>query len=110
MINPKSARRALVDSTLALVAACAAIAMCLPPMVSSTLASGPRTVTVALVIVLAVPLHWILLGIAARRMGRSVATWVGGAVLLFPVGGAAALILLSWALAEEPRGLPAASH
>jgi hypothetical protein len=110
MINPKSARRALADSTLALVAACAAIAMFLPPMVSSTVASVPRTVAVALVIALALPLHWVLLGIAARRMGRSVARWVGGAVLLFPVGGAAALILLSWLLDEEPRGLPAASH
>lgn len=106
----KSARRALADSALALVAACAAIAMFLPPMVSATVSSVPRTVAVALVIALAMPLHWILLGIAAKRMGRSVGTWVGGAVLLFPVGGAAALILLSWLLEEEAQALPAASH
>jgi predicted ABC-type exoprotein transport system permease subunit len=110
MMNMKSARRALADSTLALIAACAAIAMFLPPMLTATVASVPRTVAVALVIALALPLHWILLGIAARRMDRSVAAWVGGAVLLFPVGGAAALILLSWLLDEEPQGLPAASH
>ena len=109
-MNTKSARRALADSTLALVAACAAIAMFLPPMLTATVSSVPRTVAVALVIALALPLHWILLGIAARRMGRSVGAWVGGAVLLFPVGGAAALILLSWLLDEEPQGLPAASH
>jgi predicted ABC-type exoprotein transport system permease subunit len=110
MLNTKSARRALADSTLALIAACAAIAMFLPPMLTATVASVPRTVAVALVVALALPLHWILLGIAANRMGRSVGTWVGGAVLLFPVGGAAALILLSWLLDEEPQGLPAASH
>jgi len=110
MTNHKSARRALADSTLALIAACAAIAMFLPPMLPATVASVPRTVAVALVIALALPLHWILLGIAAKRMGRSVGTWVCGAVLLFPVGGAAALILLSWLLDEEPQGLPAASH
>jgi predicted ABC-type exoprotein transport system permease subunit len=110
MMNTKSARRALADSTLALIAACAAIAMFLPPMLTATVASVPRTVAVALVIALALPLHWILLGMAARRMDRSIAAWVSGAVLLFPIGGAAALILLSWLLDEEPQGLPAASH
>jgi predicted ABC-type exoprotein transport system permease subunit len=110
MMNMKSARRALADSTLALIAACAAIAMFLPPMLTATVASVPRTVAVALVIALALPLHWILLGMAARRMDRSIAAWVSGAVLLFPIGGAAALILLSWLLDEEPQGLPAASH
>ena len=110
MMNTKSARRTLADSTLALIAACAGIAMFLPPMLSSTVASVPRTVAVALVIALALPLHWILLGIAAKRMGRSVGTWVGVAVLLFPGGGAAALILVNWLLDEEPQGLPAALH
>lgn len=109
MMN-KPARRALADSALALVAACAAIGMFLPPMVYATVESVPRTVALGLVIALAVPLHWVLLGIAARRLGRSVLGWVAGAVLLFPVGGAAALILLSWQQEDEAHTLPAASH
>jgi hypothetical protein len=106
----KSARRALADSALALVAACAAIAMFLPPMVTTTVASVPRTVALGLVIALAMPLHWVLLGIAAKRMDRPVAGWVAGAVLLFPVGGAAALILLAWLIDESGQPLPATSH
>ncbi|WP_395699806.1 hypothetical protein [Aquabacterium sp.] len=109
-MNTKSAKRALADSALALIAGCAAIAMFLPPMVHSTTASVPRTVAVALAIALALPLHWVLLGMAARRMGRSVLGSVAAAILLFPVGGAAALILLGWLAHEEPQGLPAASH
>jgi hypothetical protein len=105
MIN-KPARRALADSALALVAACAAITMFLPPMVTDTIASVPRIVGLGLVIALALPLHWVLLGIGARRMGRPVAGWVALSVL-FPVGGAAALILLSWLLHEEPQALQA---
>jgi hypothetical protein len=54
------------------------------------------------VIALALPLHWALLGIGARRMGQRVVPWVGLSVLLFPVGAAAALILLGW-FAHEHR-------
>lgn len=96
-----SARRALTDSALALVAACVAIAMFLPPMVHATTASVPRIVFTGLAIALALPLHLVLLGMAARRLGRSVAGWVGLSLLLFPVGGAAALVLLAGVLEER---------
>ena len=105
----KSAQRALFDSTLALLAAIAVIAMFLPPMVQATTASLPRTLATALAIALAMLLHWVFLGLAARRLGRSVAGWVGLSVLLFPVGSAAALILLAWGLTERgPDGHAAA--
>ncbi len=109
-MNTKSAKRALADSALALIAGCAAIAMFLPPMVYSTTTSVTRIVAVGIAIAVALPLHWVLLGMAARRMGRSVLGSVAAAVLLFPVGGAAALILLGWLAHEEPQGMPAASH
>lgn len=102
-ISAKTALRALADSALALLAACGAIAMFLPPMVAATAASLPRAVAAGLAIALAMPLHWLYLGIAARRMGRSVTGWVGMAVLLFPVGGAAALILLAGLLRGPER-------
>ncbi|HSW07224.1 hypothetical protein [Aquabacterium sp.] len=106
----KTARRALADSAIALAAGCGAIAMFLPPMLESTVSSVLRIVALGLAIAVALPLHWVLLGMAAHRMQRSVVGWVACAVLLFPVGGAAALILLSWLAHEEPQGLPAASH
>jgi hypothetical protein len=106
----KTAKRALADSAIALMAGCAAIAMFLPPMLEYTVNSALRIVALGLVIAVALPLHWVLLGIAAHRLQRWVVGWVASAVLLFPVGGGAALILLSWLIHEEPQGFPAASH
>ena len=57
---------------------------------------------------LALPLHWVFLGLAVHRLGRSLRGWLALAVLLFPVGGAAALILLGWMQAEpSPSPAPA---
>jgi hypothetical protein len=111
-MNLSSAWRALADSALALVVACGGIAMFLPPMVDATAASVPRSVAVALAIALAVVLHWAFLGIAARRMGQRVVPWLGLSVLLFPVGAAAALILLGWLAHERQlqRAQPSAAR
>jgi hypothetical protein len=43
-------------------------------------------------------------------MGRSMAGWVALSVLLFPVGSAAALIVLSWLGDEAGAPEPAARH
>ncbi len=95
-MNAAAEHRALGASTLALVVAVACIAFFLPPLAQATLASVLRTVATAVVLACALLLHWVFLGIAARRMQRSVAAWAGLSVLLFPVGSVAALILLSW--------------
>jgi len=86
--------RALFDSALALLAACLAFAMFLPPL-AATAASPWREVAAVLVLVLALPLHWLSLASAARQLGASRVGCLGLAVLLCPVGGAAALILLA---------------
>lgn len=104
-----TAQRALTDSALALLTACIALAFFLPPWLQATTDSLLRTVSAGLVIALALPLHWVFLGMAARRMHRSVAGWVGLSALLVPVGSAAALILLAWLLAE-PEVQPAAAR
>ena len=104
-----AARHALIDAALALLAAGAAIALLLPPLVNHSTLSTGRLISASLVIALALPLHWLFLGIAARRMRRSVAGWVGLSVLLFPVGSAGALILLGGLLAE-PEGQPAVAR
>jgi hypothetical protein len=93
-------QRALAASTVSLVVAVACLAMFLPPMVDRTTAAVPMTVLVALAMTAAMILHWVFLGIAAHRMGRSVAGWVALAVLLFPIGGVAALMLLAWFVDE----------
>ena len=93
--HARSAQRALVDSSLALLAACLAIAMFLPPLAAATAASPWREAVAIGVVVLALPLHWLGLVAAARRLGVPPAGWLGLAVVLCPVGGAAALILLA---------------
>lgn len=102
-----SASRALSASTLALVVACATIVAFLPPMVEHTVASVPRIALLGTAMAAGLMLHWVFLGIAARRLERSVAGWVALAVLLFPIGGIAALILLGFFGDEAQRSAPA---
>ncbi len=99
------AQRALTAATVSLAVAVVCVAMFLPPLVSHTVNSVLRTVALALVLASALLLHLVFLGIAAARMGRSVPSWVALSLLLFPIGSAAALILLGW-FSDEP-GTPA---
>ncbi|MFO1272729.1 MAG: hypothetical protein U1F50_13840 [Rubrivivax sp.] len=97
------AQRALGAATASMVVAVGCIAMFLPPMVNTTTASVLRIVFFGLVLTAALLLHWVFVAIAASRLGRSVAGWLALSVLLFPVGSAAALILLAW-FREESEG------
>ncbi len=102
-----SAQRALGASTLALVVACASIVPFLPPMVETTVQSIPRTALLGTAIAAGLLLHWVFVGIAASRLARSVAGWVGLS-LFFPIGGIAALILLGF-FGDEAARQPATS-
>lgn len=104
------AQRALTASTIALAIAVVCVAMFLPPLADQTLSSVLRIVVTAALLAVSLPLHWVFLGIAARRMGRSAAVWVAGAVLLCPIGGAAALILLGWLGEDDVAPAPAPHH
>ena len=101
-------QRALAASTVCLVISVACVAAFLPPMLDRTLDSVLRTVLVGATLAASQLLHWVFLGIGARRAGRSVTGWVALAVLLFPIGGVAALILLSWFGDETPTLAPRA--
>jgi len=102
-----AARRALALSAAALLAALGCTVLFLPPLAERTLGAPLRTVLTALALGAAVLLHWWFLGRAARRMGQSVGTWVGLSVAPFPLGRAAALMLLGWVgCAPPPRGGP----
>ena len=87
-------QRALHASTVALLVAVGCIALFMPPLVERTVASPLRAAVTGLALACALLLHWVYLGLGARRMDRSAAAWVSLSVLLFPVGSAAALILL----------------
>jgi drug/metabolite transporter (DMT)-like permease len=78
-----------------LLVAVGCLVMFLPPLVQSTVASPLKATAVGLTLAVALLLHWVFLAITARRMQRSVWGWVVLG-LLFPVGSAMALILLSW--------------
>jgi hypothetical protein len=105
-MTENAAQRALSASTLALVVACASIVPLLPPMVEHTVQSVPRLALLGCAITAGMFLHWIFLGIAAQRLGRSVFGWVALAVLSFPIGGIAALILLAFFGDEATRQAP----
>lgn len=90
------AQRAIGAATASLVVAAGCIAMFLPPLGAATTASVLRSVFFGITLAAALLLHWVFVAIAARRLGRSVAGWLALSVLLFPVGSAAALILLAW--------------
>ena len=104
------AQRALTASTIALAVAAVCVALFLPPLADRVLPSVLRTVAVGVTLAVALPLHWVFVGIAARRMHRSVAGWVALAVLLAPVGGAAALIVLRWFSDDGAAGSAAPNH
>jgi hypothetical protein len=90
------AQRALGASTVALIVAAGCLVLFIPPLSERVLGGGVVFLAVnGLALATAMLLHWIFLGIAVRRMGRSVFGWLALAIL-FPVGSAAALILLSW--------------
>ncbi len=99
------AQRALTAATVSLAVAVACIAMFLPPLAAHTIDSVLRVVAIGLVLACALLLNGVFIGIAARRMGRSAASWVSLSLVLFPVGSAAALILLNWYCDEA--GAPA---
>jgi hypothetical protein len=99
------AQRALNASTLALLVAVGCLLLFMPPFAGRYLDGAAYQAGNALMLATALLLHWAFLGIGVRRMGRRTAGWVALAVLLFPVGGAAALILLTW-FSDESEAAP----
>jgi hypothetical protein len=104
-LSEPSAQRALGASSLALLVACASIAAFLPPMLEATLASIFRIALMGCAAAVGIVLHWVFLGIAAHRLDRSAPGWVSLG-LMFPIGGAAALMLLGF-FSDERAPAPA---
>ena len=101
-----TAQRALAASTFALVLALACALLFVPPYLERYLGEPVHRVSNGLVLAGALALHWYFLGVAVRRQQRPLAGWLALAVLLFPLGGAAALMLLSASSEESPSPAP----
>lgn len=101
------ASSALTAAALALLVGTLCGALLLPPMAHTVPAVPFGRASLLFTLVVAALAHWFFLVRAASRLGRHVPGWLALSVLLFPVGSAAALVLLGW-LKDEPR--PAAAH
>ena len=101
----RQASPAISASAVALLLFGAGVMMFLPPLVEATVESIPRTVLFGLVIASSLVLHFVFLGIAAQRQGRSVLGWVLLSLLLLPVGSIVALVLLAWHDGEARAGV-----
>lgn len=100
-------QRALAAATVSLVAALACVALFLPPLLQATVATPLRAAATGAALGCTLLLHWIFLGIAVKRLQRSLAAWVGLSVLLFPIGSVLSLVLLSWFADERHGAAPA---
>jgi len=104
MTDRHPASPAISASAVALLLFGAGVLMFMPPLVEATVESVPRTVLFGLVIAASLILHFVFLGIAAQRQGRSVLGWVMLSLLLLPVGSIVALVLLAWHDGEARAG------
>lgn len=96
--------RALQAATVSLIAAVGCVALFLPPLLAATVATPLRAAATGAALGVTLLLHWIFLGVAVRRLQRSLPAWVGLSVLLFPIGSVLALVLLGW-FADERDGV-----
>jgi len=103
------ASRALSAAAISLLLAIGCVAMFLPPLIGRLADSVLAIVLTGCALAALLLLHWVFLGMAASRMGRSAAGWVALSALLFPVGSVTALVLLSW-LGDEAGTLQPAPH
>jgi len=90
------AQRAFNGAVVSLLIFGACLLPLLPPMNEVTTESVPKTVFLAIGLGASVLLHLVFLGIAVKRLGRSVVRWVAFSALLFPVGSIVALVMLGF--------------
>ena len=95
------AERSIAAAAVTLLVFGAAVAAFLPPFFDRIADSVPMMVLLGLTIAASMVLHFIFIGIAASRLGRSAVLWVVLSVLFFPIASIVGLILFEWFSAEE---------
>lgn len=96
------AQRAVSAALLTLLAFGGCLYFLISGGLGQTLGAVPIPVLLAIGLCVSLFLHWFFVGLAARRLGRSVTGWVVLAVLGFPITSIVALVLYYW-LEAEPR-------
>jgi hypothetical protein len=96
------AQRAVSAAMLSLLAFGGCLYLVISRALGPTAHSMPVPVMAAIGMCISLFLHWIFVGLAAQRLGRSVAGWVALTVLLFPIASIVAGILYYW-LEDERR-------
>lgn len=102
------AQTAIAAAALSLIAFGAGVAAFMPPLNRYTLDSPLLATLAGIGIAVALLLHLIFVGIAARRVQRRPALWVLLALLTFPIGSIVGLVLFEFFGAEAQAGAKAA--
>lgn len=97
------ARQPLIAASVSLLAFGGCVAAFMPPLNEQTLESVPLTILLGIGVAVTLILHLVFVGIAAHRLGRSVAWWVVVALVFFPIASIVGLILAEWFSDEESR-------
>ena len=98
------AERPIAAAAVSLVAWFAFIASFLPPLSHYTTNSVGMQILCGLGIAVSLFVHWIFIGIAAKRLGRSVVGWVTISVIALPIASIVGLILFEWFSEEQKLG------
>lgn len=100
------AQQPIAAAAVTLVVWAMCIAAFLPPLNQYTLDSVPLTVLAGIGIAVSLILHLIFIGMAARRLDRSVGVWVVVAICGLPIASIVGLILFEW-FSDEQNQSPA---
>lgn len=98
------AQPAIAGAAVSLIAFGAGVAAFMPPWNAHTLASPLMATLAGIAIAVALLLHLIFVGIAARRVQRNPTMWVVLALLTLPIGSIVGLVLFEFFDAEERAG------
>ena len=98
-----STSQAVASAAVSLVVFALCVGAFVPPFVDDTVRSIPLTVVFGMAIAVSFVLPIAFVGIAAHRAHRSATLWAVLAVVLFPVGSIAGLILFEWFSAQGTR-------
>jgi ABC-type thiamin/hydroxymethylpyrimidine transport system permease subunit len=100
------AQQPIAAAAVTLVTWALCIAAFLPPLSQYTLQSVPLMVLAGMGIAVSLILHLVFIGMAAKRLDRSVAGWVVVALCGLPIASIVGLILFEW-FSDEQNQSPA---
>jgi Na+/melibiose symporter-like transporter len=97
----EQAQRSIAAAAVTLLVFGGSVAAFLPPFVNRITESVLLIILLGLVIAGSLILHFVFVGIAASRLGRSALLWVVLALLFFPIASIVGLILFEWFSEEQ---------